>query len=266
MAAHKWWRLWMPQSEVGSNGFIWLAEVKFCDAQRVDMSVGGTAIASSEASASYVAAKAFDKVLTGTTGTGWSSAKDAFPAWIGYGHSEPVDIKAVEVWLQPASGSSLYQYPVWATCKLQYSDDGVAWNDEAGQFLYYGKLGPGGSGVFTRKDSVSAWVRGATSSLYENRLPQTPLNGIAMEEFFRWEVQTTGAGRIAGKVTIENIPGSRKVRLYRKHDGLLMRETWSAANGDYSFELLDPNWEYFVVAHDHLRIHNAVVSDMIDPP
>lgn len=74
-----------------------------------------------------------------------------------------------------------------------------------------------------------------------------------------------GSGTISGIVTIENIPGSRKVRLYRKQDGMLIRETWSAANGAYSFTNIDPAWEYFVVAHDHLRVYNGVIQDMLTP-
>ena len=100
---------------------------------------------------------------------------------------------------------------------------------------------------------------------YGNRLPQSPLNATSPGVIAFWEVQTTGSGTISGIVTIENIPGSRKVRLYRKHDGMLLRETWSAPNGAYSFSNLDPAWEYFVVAHDHLRVHNGVIQDMIQP-
>ena len=100
---------------------------------------------------------------------------------------------------------------------------------------------------------------------YGDRLPQSPLNAKKVGAYYQWEVQTSGTGRIAGKVTIENIPGSRKVRLFRKHDGMLLRETWSAPNGAYSFSNLDPAWEYFVVAHDHLRVYNGVISDMLNP-
>lgn len=99
-----------------------------------------------------------------------------------------------------------------------------------------------------------------------NLEPQNPRRRLwAKGGYWRWETQTTGSGTISGIVTIENIPGSRKVRLYRKHDGMLLRETWSAANGAYSFSNLDPAWEYFVVAHDHLRVYNGVIQDMITP-
>lgn len=99
-----------------------------------------------------------------------------------------------------------------------------------------------------------------------NLEPQSPLRVLSAKGgAWLWETQTTGSGTISGVVTIENIPGSRKVRLYRKHDGMLLRETWSAPNGAYSFNNLDPAWEYFVVAHDHLRVYNGVIQDMLVP-
>ena len=98
------------------------------------------------------------------------------------------------------------------------------------------------------------------------QMSQRPWRAFAPKAgVWRWETQTTGSGTISGIVTIENIPGSRKVRLYRKHDGMLLREMWSAPSGAYSFTNLDPAWEYFVVAHDHLRIYNGVIQDMIQP-
>ncbi len=100
---------------------------------------------------------------------------------------------------------------------------------------------------------------------YGNRLPQSPLNATCTGVHALWQVQTTGGGTISGTVTIENIPGSRKVRLFRKQDGMLIREAWSAANGAYSFTNIDPAWEYFVVAHDHLRVYNGVIQDMLVP-
>lgn len=74
-----------------------------------------------------------------------------------------------------------------------------------------------------------------------------------------------GSGRIAGVVSIENVPGARKVRLFDKRTGALVREVWSNAAGQYEFAGVDASLEYFVVAHDHLRVHNAVVQDMLTP-
>lgn len=74
-----------------------------------------------------------------------------------------------------------------------------------------------------------------------------------------------GSGTIQGTVTIENIPGARQVRLFDKRTGLVIGETWSSATGHYEFTNLDTTREYFVVAHDHLRMYNAVVQDMLTP-
>lgn len=74
-----------------------------------------------------------------------------------------------------------------------------------------------------------------------------------------------GAGTVQGTVTIENIPGARQVRLFDKRSGLLIAETWSTPTGHYEFNNVATDREYFVVAHDHLRVYNAVVQDMLTP-
>ena len=88
---------------------------------------------------------------------------------------------------------------------------------------------------------------------------------VQVRGYWKWDNGPSG-GIIRGKVTVENIPAARQVRLYDKKNGLLIKETFSKPNGDYEFLFLDPRREYFVVSHDHLRTYNAVISDMIDPP
>lgn len=78
-------------------------------------------------------------------------------------------------------------------------------------------------------------------------------------------IYTGGGGTIQGIVTIENIPGSRQVRLFDKQTGALVGETWSAPTGHYEFNNLLEGKEYFVVAHDHLRVYNGVIQDMLKP-
>jgi hypothetical protein len=79
------------------------------------------------------------------------------------------------------------------------------------------------------------------------------------------EILDSGTGTISGITTVENIPCSRRVRLYDKHSGRLIREMFSNSVGEYKFERINANLEYFVVAHDHLRIYNGVISDMLTP-
>lgn len=151
----------------------------------------------------------------------------------------------------------------------QASQGFVGWIDELrvqiGIAAYTGNFTPPASPFLPADEPLSAKSFDDFNRSSGNSLPQSPINAVGLGEVFQWETQTTGSGTISGVVTIENIPGSRKVRLYRKHDGMLIRETWSAPNGAYSFSNLDPAWEYFVVTHDHLRVYNGVIQDMLTP-
>lgn len=83
---------------------------------------------------------------------------------------------------------------------------------------------------------------------------------------YSWKnIYQGGNGTIQGTTTIENIPGSRQVRLYDKRSGLLVAETWSSPTGHYEFNNIDSSKEYFVVAHDHRRVYNGVIQDMLTP-
>ena len=99
----------------------------------------------------------------------------------------------------------------------------------------------------------------------QGRQPGPP-NHKAMTVLRAWKnIYQGGAGTIQGTVTIENIPGARQVRLFDKRTGLVIGETWSSVTGHYEFNNIDPTREYFVVAHDHHRVYNAVVQDMLTP-
>ena len=64
-----------------------------------------------------------------------------------------------------------------------------------------------------------------------------------------------GRGRIYGTVSIKgtpsNVPVARRVRLLRSRDSYLARETWSKPDGSYSFDGINEQYEYDVVAFDH---------------
>lgn len=104
--------------------------------------------------------------------------------------------------------------------------------------------------------------------LITNSLALAPGKLRVLQRDFRADrknIYVDGRGVISGTVTIENIPGSRRVRLFDKKTGLLVGETVSATNGYYEFRDLDSKREYFVVAHDHLRVYNGVIQDMLTP-
>lgn len=76
-----------------------------------------------------------------------------------------------------------------------------------------------------------------------------------------------GAGVISGTVRDAGTPdvaAVRRVRLHRKRDGLLIRETWSHADGAYSFQGV-ANQLYYITSFDHTGNYNAVIKDSITP-
>ncbi len=78
-----------------------------------------------------------------------------------------------------------------------------------------------------------------------------------------------GIGRIFGTTKIDGTPDapvSRRVRLLRDHDGMLIRETWSnPLTGAYEFLWLDEAHTYTALAYDHTENYRAVVADRIIP-
>jgi hypothetical protein len=262
MSSHRYWRVRFAKSN-GSNTDIWLDEVSFRSAADADLSVGGTPIASGFYGAGYEAANAFDKSVANN---GWASPASTFPCWIGYDHGAAADVSSVLITCADNSNAS-DELPVDGYVVLEWSDDGSTWNAE-GQMTYR-TSGDWAVGAVVRLVAGTPTAR-VISSVYSrlngNVQSQNVFRGTHVQgSVYRLDIVDGGTGTISGVVTIENIPGSRKVRLYRKHDGRLMRETWSAVNGAYSFSNIDPSLEYFVVAHDHLRVYNGVIQDMLTP-
>lgn len=80
------------------------------------------------------------------------------------------------------------------------------------------------------------------------------------------DVECGGDGEVVGTTKnagTPNYPVSRRVRLVRKRDGVLARETWSNANGDYAFRSIRRGDDYVVLSHDHTGLYNAVISDSV---
>lgn len=81
------------------------------------------------------------------------------------------------------------------------------------------------------------------------------------------DVQDGGTGRVAGTVKEKGSPDFavyRRVRLFVKASGRLIREAWSnATTGAYSFDNVALGVEYVVLSHDHTGNYNAVVKDSI---
>lgn len=84
----------------------------------------------------------------------------------------------------------------------------------------------------------------------------------------RRNIHFAGAGVIVGTVKEKGQPDQplvRQVLLYSENTRLLVAETWSAADGSYRFESIDPNQRYTVVSYDHTRQYRAVIADNLMP-
>lgn len=131
MAAHTHWRITCDGLD-----YVQLAEVTFLSAGLTDLSVGGTASASSEYSAAFPASAAFDKDASGSW---WCTAPGSLPAWLAYAHPTAVEPVYVSITAHPT-------YPP-ISLGLQHSDDGITWS--AAVPLIFSSGGPIASGAAT---------------------------------------------------------------------------------------------------------------------
>ena len=78
-----------------------------------------------------------------------------------------------------------------------------------------------------------------------------------------------GKGRISGSTQVKgtpNYPVSRRVRLIREVDGVMIREQWSdPVTGAYSFDNIDATQKYTVITYDYQHSFRAVVADNLTP-
>lgn len=93
-------------------------------------------------------------------------------------------------------------------------------------------------------------------------------SNVKIEPVCLQKVYHLGPGRILGTVKEAHLPSdiplSRRVRLHRKSDGMLIDETWSNATGNYAFTNIAIQ-KYYVVAFDHTDTYNAVIKDSVTP-
>jgi hypothetical protein len=82
-------------------------------------------------------------------------------------------------------------------------------------------------------------------------------------------IHFSGPGRIVGTVKLKsspsNVPLVRKVLLFSEQSNTLVAQTWSNSSGDYSFDCLDLNQKYSVIAYDYKQNYRAVIADNLTP-
>lgn len=79
------------------------------------------------------------------------------------------------------------------------------------------------------------------------------------------DVEYGGPGVVSGTVVIKgnpDAPGYRRVRLFDRKSGRLLRQTWSdRVTGKYEFRGVAMGRAYTVVGYDHTGQHNATIAD-----
>jgi hypothetical protein len=98
-------------------------------------------------------------------------------------------------------------------------------------------------------------------------LQPTAVTGRKMGQFLSLDVLNGGPGIISGSVKEAGTPDlavKRRVRLHSRLSGGAIRDTFSEADGSYSFKWISMQL-YYVVSFDHTGNYNAVIKDSITP-
>lgn len=79
----------------------------------------------------------------------------------------------------------------------------------------------------------------------------------------------TGQGYIAGEtpglLTVNGVAASREIEVRHRLTRIVVAVGWSAADGTYRFDGLDPNEEFDVIARDYTRTYKDVVEPAVKP-
>lgn len=166
-------------------------------------------------------------------------------------------------------------------------DAGISWTQAAGGVLaWYGCAvsADGSIAVGATNPSGAIWfgylgdaaygepavASGAVLPFVQRGLD--PAGGSNVRKVFArhaWDTEFGGTGCIYGAVELYsqagNIPLRRRVRLHRSRDGLLVRQTWSDAQGNYRFDGISQRYTYDVIAWDHEGLQQSVVANDLTP-
>ena len=148
---------------------------------------------------------------------------------------------------------------------LQYSANGVHWTQASrlGRFTWPGpNAAPDLEVGYEALSADATLTRAHTAASAPVPAHATP--GALCVATVR-DTEFGGRGRVRGTVKEKgspDMPASRRVRLVRERDGLLVREQWSdPVTGVYDFPYMDELQTYTVQSYDHTRNYRAVIAD-----
>lgn len=260
MAAHRYWALLVTARSGTGNG-VAIAEVEMrSSVGGANIATGGTA--SGTNNVGHPPANAFD----GNGATEWSDgATSGNAVRLSYDFGSAVDV--VELVVTTPGAASAYPGATYgpAACWVQWSDNGTAW--------HYGRSAEDLSGLGNAasrtisgvSDQGPAFRRIGLAARVDTGGTVPSGSGRVLGGLQRHDMADGGAYRVAGTVKIDGtppVPVRRQVRLFDVISGRLVRQTWSALDGTFSFERIRAG-EYLVVSADYTRTYNAVVADRV---
>lgn len=245
MAAHRYWRLDLPPQSI-SNG-TQLSEVQ------VRTSIGGADIGAAAARTGPFGALA--DLFDGSNSTevyAYAGGNAALSLWIAFDFGSPVEI--VEVLVRSGTSGGLAPYCL----RVRYSDDGAQWAWTAPTF-FLAEMGP--SATFLASGFAPSDLAGGLSGRALRWSPgvQAAQRRVRVLPLMRHDAVDGGDLRVAGTVMIDGTPAapaSRRVRLFDKISGRLVREMWSAADGTFEFAQVRRG-PWLVVVDDHTLTYEA---------
>lgn len=249
MAAHKHWSVILtPQSSWVSVKDIELRT----SIGGANAATGGVASASTS---DYLSGAAVSAMFDGNASTVWGAPLQ----WVrvAYEFASAVEIVEVSITDHKYVDSRL------KSLVLSYSDDGQVWSVMAPSFALPDTSDTHVLSGFIEPTGVTLAAIGLTLDTQWPTGPEGQISTPALTV----DVTDGGPLAISGTVAIDDspdIPVRRRVRLFEKLTGRLVREAWSGLDGGYSFTHLK-NQEYFVLSHDHTNNYNAAIKDRITP-
>lgn len=285
MAAHRYWRLMLRVTGGGANGGLGELHMR-TSLGGSNVATGGTPSASSQFSAAYSAAKAFDGLTTDTgAGNGWAAlafaGSDGLSSrpWIKYdfGAGNEKDIAEIVIFAPGASGLAVNELPTaWS---LQWSDDNVTWvtqrsyafNSETAAWTFstsrvydvraLGAIDIRNRAAFNlaRRSAPAPGQPGAP--VYD---PASLAGKITQNQLaYAHDPVHGGMYKLAGSTTSLGNPTARRVRLYYQFDGRLYAEQQTKADGLFEFKNLAIG-PWTVVGIDDTGAQNGVIYSHVN--
>lgn len=233
MAAHRYWALLVTARPGTGNGVAIAEVVMRSTSGGANIATGGTAGGTNNVG--HPPANAFD----GNGATEWRDGNTAASGGVtrlSYDFGSAVNVAEVVV-TTPGAGSA-YPGATYgpAACWVQWSDDGTVW----GYARPATDLSGLGNAASATIESISDTPPGARVVGASQRFaPGVTVSAARLRgALHRYDAADSGPYRVAGTVVIDGTPAtpaSRRVRLFDKISGRLVREQWSAADGTFEF-------------------------------